>query len=48
MTYEMIDDTLAPQNLHRSFTIYFNEDSFGTAMNKYLALAAHFSEKKRK
>lgn len=47
MTYEMTDDTLAPQNLH-SFTIDLNEDSLGTAMNKYLVLAAHFSEEKRK
>lgn len=44
----MIDDTLAPQNLDRSFTIDFNEESFGTAMNKYLVLAAHFSEEQRK
>lgn len=44
----MIDDTLAPLNLHRSFTIDFNEDSFGTDVNKYLVLAIRFYEEKRK
>lgn len=46
--YEITVNTQASLNLHRNFTTDFNEDSFRTAMNKYLVLVAHFQEEKKK